>query len=379
MIFSCGVAGAAESVMVASTVTEATPAAVDAAAEQVGEIQYVEYEPRMQIGGHMVASWQDGFYMNSENRTNINQIWLSAERAMDTSNGFDWGFGIDATFGTESAQCYGDGGFDGKWGVSGDGYCASIYQAYTELGYYNMSLKVGKFGTPIGYESYDSTEMLYNTHSYMYEYEPQTHFGALLTWDATDRLSVLFGVTTGADNSLHDDTEDYGLLFGATYQLNECMNISYVGMWNKSYGYSVIAEAYDDTMTFDDRDFKRDEYQQTLAFSWDITDRLNCGAVFNYAGMTPDEDELAYTHYGLGNYLTYVLTDKITLGARYEWFRHCWEEDDADLTCQAISVAAKYMPNEHIFIRPELRYDWQEGEDGEDEGVTGSFGFGLVF
>lgn len=396
MLLSCGVVGAAESVMVASTETEATAEATakaeteaaQKAAEQVGEIQYVEYESRLEFGGHIYGSWQDGFYMNSPNRTNINQIWLSAERAMDTSNGADWGFCVDATFGTESAQCYGDGGFDGKWGESGDGYCTSIYQAYAEVGYYNMSMKVGKFGTLIGYESYDTTEMLFNTHSYMYEYEPQTHCGALLTWDVSDKFAVNFGVTTGADNSFENSTEDYGLIFGASYQITDSLSVGYAGMWNKvhgydrapssSYAYFDLFEGYGTS--------KKDEYQQTLSLSWDITCRLNYTIVFNYASMTFDDaDDAAYSHVGLGNYLTYTLTDKITLGARYEWFKQDIEDGNMgyessfdEATYHAVSLAAKYMPTEHVFIRPEVRYDWVEEGEKED-GVTGSFGFGLVF
>ncbi|MDO4629287.1 MAG: outer membrane beta-barrel protein [Planctomycetia bacterium] len=402
MLLSCGVVSATESVMVAeaetATITgnavaeemaEATATAEVAAAE-VGEIQYVEYQSRLELSGHLVGSWMDGFFMEGKNRTNLNQLMVSAERALDTSTGFDWGYNLDVTFGTENAQCYGDGEFDGSWGVSGDGYCTSIYQIYAEVGYYDMSLKIGKFSTIVGYESFDETEELFNTHSYMYEYEPMTHCGGLLTWDATEKFSLNFGLTTGCDNSFENPNGDFGVLFGASYQVTDRLSVGYAAMWNRVHGEerSAVNFAYYDIFGGHDGLYAhdKDEFQQTVTVSWDITCRLNYTFTCNVGSMVfEDQHNVAHSHVGLGNYFTYILTDKVTLGLRYEWFHQeigggnfGYDADFDDANYHELTLAAKYMPTENIFVRPEIRYDWVE-EGTRDSGFSGGVGFGLMF
>ena len=88
-------------------------------------------EPEPFLSGNIVGSWKDGYLGHDASLT---QAWLTAQKGVDSLKPFDLGFRVDSIFGTEIGQCYGDEGFDGKWGVSGDGYGASIYQAYVEVG-----------------------------------------------------------------------------------------------------------------------------------------------------------------------------------------------------------------------------------------------------
>lgn len=406
LFISCTIANAASSVMLASAETiepaakatiqkSETPVALEAtavktsgaeeAAEELGEIESDEYEPRTQFSGFILGSWWDGFGTEDTNRTNINQVWLTAERELDTETyGADWGYCVDMVFGTSHAQSA--DGFDGKWGESGDGYGASFFQAYAEVGVNNLSVKVGKFGTTVGFESFKGIEPIYNSYSYMYDHEPLTHCGALATYDVSDRFSVNFGVTTGSDNSFENPNDDIGFLFGASYQITDRLSVGYTGLWNRANGPDRASFSYDffdlfEGTTADDCD----EYLQTIIVGWDITERFNYSFVCNYGSMAEKHTSNAlYGQVGIGNYFTYELTEKITAGLRYEWFKQ-WSEDGADVAADfteasyhEVSLGVAYNMNEHVLIRPEIRYDWvNEGE--KDDGFSGGLGVAVKF
>ncbi len=390
VLASCGVACAAESVMVASEesadVAETQEAVIAQAAEQAGEVQYVEYEQRTKFSGHVSASWWDGFTRN-DNSTNLDQVWLTADRAIDTEKyGADWGFHVDAVFGISNGQCYGDETFDGKWGESEDGYCGSLFQAYAELGVEKLSVKLGKFGTPIGYESLNELENQFISYSYMYEHEPLTHCGALVTYAMNDKLSFFGGISAGADDGFENPNGDIGLMFGGSYQITDRLNIGYSGLWQSVHGSERSLLGFDYYDVFMGADLgDSEEFIQTVAVSWDITEKLNYTFVTNYMGLNSQEsNNTVYGNVGLGNYFTYTLTDKISLGMRYEWF-HQWVTDEADYDSEfgsanyhELSFFANYNISEHFFVRPEVRYDWVD-EGAKDDGFSGGMMCGIMF
>ncbi len=349
-------------------------------------------ERRFEFSGNAVASWWDGF--GAGNSLNLNQIWLTGQRALDTeTHGFDWGYRIDALFGTNTAQCVNDGGFDGGWTPSGDGYAASIYQMYAEVGVGNFSLKVGKFGTLLGYESVNATENLFNSASYMYDHEPATHCGGLLTYDMTEKLSLNFGITTGSDTSFENDDDDIGFLFGVGYQITDRLYVGYAAHWasihggedgrrsNNSYDYYDL---FDGVPAGD-----HDEFLQTVTVSWDVTDRFNYTFVTNYGNMTSDlvyenadfSSSPSYDQVGIANYFSYELTEKVTLAFRYEWFNQSAETggESKEANYHDVSFSAIYRPTENILIRPEIRYDWINEMGEKDEGFAGGIGVGFLF
>jgi hypothetical protein len=100
-----------------------------------------------------------------------------------------------------------------------------------------------------------------------------------------------------------------------------------------------------------------------------------------------------YGQFGVANYLSYALTDRLTLAARYEYYTQ-WLKDagkqpgaagDMEQRCHDVSFGMVYRPIESFFIRPEARYDWIETGDfknnatGTEDGFTGSVSCGFVF
>src|SRR5690606_28962718 len=117
--------------------------------------------------------------------------WLFAERV--AANNGNWGLGgrIDAIYGVDAQkmQAFGNpgagirnsGSFDASWDNGIYGW--ALPQLYGEVANDELSIKVGHFFTPIGYEVLPSTGNFFYTHSYtMFNSEPFTHTGALATY-----------------------------------------------------------------------------------------------------------------------------------------------------------------------------------------------------
>jgi hypothetical protein len=347
------------------------------------------------ISGSVVGGWCDGFLQDGS-RWNMYQAWLSSEKTVDPNMGFDLGYRVDALFGTNILQS--SDGFDGKWGVSDDGYGASIYQAYGQLGLGKLSLKAGKLGTTIGFESVDASQNNFNTHTHMFNHEPTTHTGGLFTLQATDGFSIDVGLISGIDNSFDNRRGDTGFLFGANLDLAENFSISYASELTQNH--SELGENrlgcswgyYDDLFGLPIGD--SDEYLQTVTASVGLTDKFNYAFVSNYGCMSDRATHTnRYSQLGFANYFTYDITCCLKAAVRYEYYTQ-WLADEgktlgttgeARQNIHDVSFGLTYKPVEHIFILPEIRYDWVETGDIKgknsikDDGVTGAVACGFVF
>ena len=336
------------------------------------------------FSGSMVGSWYDGFLRKGNGRaTNLNQIWLTGEKTIDTTGkGFDVGGRVDALFGTTNAQCV-DGGFDGKWGVSGDGYAASMYQAYAEVGVGKLSAKIGKFGTIIGYEPVDNVPCALNTHTYMYGHEPSAHTGVLFNYTPGDVLSFDFGMVSGFDNSFENYNGDSGFLFGVTLKPAENLSLNYSSglMQRHNAEFAEFHYALSD-MAFGLPNLNA--YLQSITLESDLSDQLGVAVTTNYGSWQDREtkDEV-YRQVGVAGYLFYKLTDKLDANLRYEYYTQRLVpgpriEVDGKGRYHDLGFAFNYHPTQNIFVRPDARYDWvNEGE--KDGGFTGAVAFGMTF
>lgn len=354
-----------------------------------------EEETSKFLSGSIVGTWKDG-YGHDGAPWNMEQVWLTSEREVDSKRpGLDFGYRVDAVFGTNVLQS--SDGFDGKWGVSGDGYGASLFQAYGQLGYGALSLKAGKFGTTIGYESVNYADNDFVTYTHMFDHEPTSHTGGLFTWQLADTFSLDFGMVSGIDNSFDNRRGDTGFLFGASLDLAENVSVSYAGALTQvhselgedrlstSYGYYDLAG----TSIGD-----ADEYLQTVTANIDFTDRFSYAFVTNYGTMSDRANhDSRYGQLGFANYFIYQLTDTLSSGVRYEYYTQWLDRagkplgttGDVKQHCHDISFSMKYKPVDLIYIQPEVRYDWVETGDvknkvtEKEDGVTGAVACGFTF
>ena len=322
-----------------------------------------------------VSGWLDmGVYTNgngggnngpmltgSKRRTDfvMNQLYLSAEKEMNTRRGFDWGARADFVYGAHagSMQTWGNETFDYEWGRNRHGYNMSAYKLYGTLGYKDLSVKVGKFSTPIGWESSASKNNFFYSHSYCYWIEPATHMGILADYKLSKNLTVNAGWTTGEDSSFDNPSGNSALLAGFTYALADDLTAYYwigAGKQNHSPPTGIV----------DPRNALNDYFCQSLCFEWAVTKRFTYVNQYNLRNDNIEDagGKTRYSTYGINNHFLYKLNDQWGVGARFEWLRDNggYVIDDAADYYQ-ITLGLNWNPRENVSIRPEIRYDWCRG------------------
>ena len=342
----------------------------------------VEEEPEKWISGSFVGSWADGFGQVGD-RWQFNQVWMTIQKSADTNMPYDFGYHFDAVFGTNNLQSLGDGGFDGKWGISDDGYAASLYQAYVEGSVGKLVGKFGKFGTPIGYESVDASANNFATHSHMFNNEPATHSGALFTLAPGAPLELSVGLVAGSDNSWQNYRGDTGLVFAATLNLDERFTISYASELLQTHsllGENRAAQSWGYYLLGGLPIGDQNEYLQSVTAELGLSDQLSYAFQTNFGTMEDRETKTRrYGQYGFANYLTYAFTDCFSASVRYEYYLQQVKPTNVEGKYHDVSFGLLYKPMPNIFILPEIRYDWMNVAGLKADGVTGAVAFGITY
>jgi hypothetical protein len=290
---------------------------------------------------------------------NMNQLWGSLTREMDSSNGLDWGFQMDMVYGMTGTwvQSYNDESFDYGWG-EGD-YGLGIFQLYGELGYKNLSVKYGKFGTPVGWEATPSWDNFFYSHSYTFNIVPTTHTGALAGYQLSDELKLVGGWSGGLETGFANRYNDSSLIAGFELVLTDKANIYYY----MTQGHQKDKLLSNGSYRLGNNGLDHKYFIQSLVFEWNATDKLTYALewVLNNANPTGGTRTSAY---GINNHLIYTLNDKWSVGLRAEWLRDNGVLGYADVSGNGensdyaeLTLGLNFNPTENLRIRPEIRYD----------------------
>jgi hypothetical protein len=322
---------------------------------------------------------------NDREDIGVNQLYLSLGRDADTGGcGWDFGGRVDVLYGTDYifTQSAGletkDDGDNALNGVTSNKrwfnqYGLALPQAYGEVAYNNVSLKVGHFYTIMGYEVVAATGNFFYSHAYTMQYgEPFTHTGGLVTASA-GQMTGYAGVVNGWDKT--DAVSDkMAFLSGATYT-DACDRYSLTATFIAGEEDGIAAAAITPTP----------RYLASLVFVYNVNCKvqsvMQCDMGWQEDVFGPGVDA---EWYGFNSYLFYTLNDCWKVGMRSEWFR---DDDGARLSAAPIraggpggivgmlpggpsdlagnyyqvTLGANYTPRENIMIRPEVRWDWSDG------------------
>lgn len=302
----------------------------------------------------------------------LHQAWFYAEKAIDTSCGFDLGGRIDYVYGTDGpdTQAFGiaNNHWDNGWDHGND-YGHAIPQLYLEAGYGDLSFKVGHFYTIIGWEVVTAPDNFFYSHAYtMYNSEPFTHTGALGTLALTDDIEVYGGYTFGWDSGFEDNGDSF--LGGVSLTLSDDVSLTYAtvagrfadkgGQGTRGYMHSIVADVT-------------------------LTDSLQYILQSDYLDRQTHTSAVDANTFGINQYLIYTINDCMAAGGRFEWYNYEGIfgapniGNSSDL--YALTMGLNYKPHANILVRPELRFDWDEDqfaglEDGEDQTT---FGIDTIF
>lgn len=291
----------------------------------------------------------------------LNQGVVFAERQRGRHCGWDWGTRVDYAFGTDARYLQSAGlefsSGHGRWG-SGD-YYSALAQAYGEVGYGNLGIKIGKFLTPMGSDPVLSPDRFFYSLSKNFGILPVTHTGVLATLDVNRKLSVFAGWTQG-ENEFFESSENNAVLAGFEYAFNPCTKIGYSFMaGSDTYATSDWTNV---TYFLGDTDYFVNALYLKHKFNckWDYT--------FEWVWRNMDGDNGGYYTYGINNSLYYTFNSKWAAGFRMEWLHTnggmgqmlgIGENDTYGLV-----LGANWKPCCWFTLKPEIRYDSVHGDPG---------------
>ena len=278
----------------------------------------------------------------------LQQAWLYAEKAIDTSNGFDIGGRIDYLYGTDgpNTQAFGTDprGWDNDWDNGGQ-YGHAIPQLYVEAGYGDVSVKAGHFYTIIGYEVVQATGNFFYSHAYTFNFsEPFTHTGVLATYNASDDVTVWGGYSFGWDSGFDDNGDAW--LGGASLGLTDSLTLTYASVAGR------FAEPWANGTN-------ERGYMQSVVADFALSDRTNYIFQTDWLDTEDEFGNEGRSTYGINQYLLHSINDCVGIGTRFEWWAAA-RQDGPRQNIYASTWGLNYRPHANLIFRPEVRFDWDD-------------------
>jgi hypothetical protein len=335
-------------------------------------------------GQPTISRYNGPVTFNDRREGMLNQLYAVTEKKLciDECGGWDWGGRVDLLYGTDYifTQAIGlETRDDGTPHWNGSPfYGLAMPQLYAELGYNDLSMKLGHFYTPIGYEGVMAPNQFFYSHAYTHQYgEPFTHTGLLATWKRSDNLSLIAAAVNGWD-AFDRESDVIGVLGGLTWTNGDALSLALIGISSKDP--TQINSLGEGTLTI------RNMY--SLVVTYVINDCWTY--VFQHDYGHQDDGAFVSTQvpgigsnphaewYGINQYLFRKINDCWTAGFRFEWFR---DDDGARVTgirpdlghplfavpgafagnFYEVTAGLNWKPNANLIVRPELRYDWYSG------------------
>lgn len=338
------------------------------------------------------ASPRDGgnfghLFTDHPNTPMLNQVLFGVARPIDPKSAdYDFGFKLQGMWGTDARYT--------RWYNFGTGqnsrYQFDLIEANVQLhapvlAPGGIDFKLGMYATPIGYETIDPSTNVFYSHSYIFNFGlPLKHTGLLTTTHVNDLIDIYLGADTGVNTTLvpyrGDNNSSFAFLGGVGLNLMDgnltILALTHIGPENTGSVTPLANRSnryYADTVI---------TYKATEALTF-ITELNFVHDDYNFGGIGQP------TAFGAAQYVTYALSDTVTVGARAEVFR-----DDknffvasfpgnndfnnifsgrpgsvvvapgSNTTYGALTVGLTYKPSlaawklpGTLMVRPEMRYD----------------------
>ena len=246
-------------------------------------------------------------------------------------------------------------------------YGLAIPQAYGQIGNDALSVKVGHFYTPVGYEGVPAPTNFFYSKSYSYQFAgPFTHWGALGVTELGEGWQAQLGFVNGW-NAL-DSTSDH---------LAELAGLKYTGCnWWTSFAIVTGDEFNNDAGLPGITPAEANRTRYSWIFDTQPSDRWEY--VFNqWFGSQADgtaDGGTAYW-YGFDQYLYYRINNCWRSGLRFEWFR---DEEGTRVGLNrpsnpnkppfpgnffSLTAGLNWTPCNNFVLRPEICADWFDGDN----------------
>ncbi len=279
------------------------------------------------------------------NQIQGNQFWLFAQRVpVYEPCVFDYGYRVDAIYGTDG-RFFQMPDIEGGWNQTSD-YQLSLLRFYVDLAYDKWNLRVGRFDSLVGYESFEAPQNFFYSHSYAFNFgTPTSYIGGMLSYQATEQLEFNLVYGRGSNQLLSSPANTDGNAISGGFS------------WK-----SIDEQSWSDCY------FHTDDLNDSIIYTLAAGTKLNC----NTDGMVQilRGNQRGQTWYGAYTQIYHYINDCWSAGVRAEWFR----DDDGGVVTgfdnissttgpyvgnfYALTFAVNYEPCQNFSIRPEVRYDW---------------------
>jgi len=240
-----------------------------------------------------------------------------------------------------------------------------LYAEFYVPVHYGLNIKAGHFYSIMGYESVMSPQNFFYSRSYSMMYgQPMTHTGILFSQKLTPRLTGIFGVTRGWD-TWEDPNNKLSYLAG--FRLNTWDGRTELSMVAGSGNETVSDGLYGNSLPGAIRSNYSVVLSHQLAPRLKLVTQHDMGYE-KYAAVDSRGNIVGDGHwYSFSQYVFYQLTNKLTLGARGEWFRDVNNSrmipsypvnQLAGSDYSAVTVGLNWKPCDRLIVRPEARWDW---------------------
>jgi len=297
----------------------------------------------------------------------MNQLWAYAHRPTQTHGcGLDLGGRVDMVFGSDFRFGINHGLEDRINGLE-QYYGLVIPQAYLEVAFNYLTVKLGHFAAILDYEAVPAPVNPFYSHSYCYGYTvPQLVTGLLASYQLSQGLSVDAGFHRGW-MMFEDNNDSLDVMAGFRWTSPDKLT-------SVAYAFSVGPQ---------DEAGRQDRFVYSLVVRRQLTDRLQYIVVHNLgwendgvSWATPAPQDAEW--YGINQYLLYQLNPRWSVGMRTEWLR---DDDGARIAGVGnlvpgygwpalpgfagdffeVTWGVNWRPHPNMLCRPEIRWDWYEG------------------
>jgi hypothetical protein len=332
----------------------------------------------------------------------LNQLLLTANKPLDPkATGFDWGFKLQGMYGSDARYTQ----FLGELNRVNpedrnqlDVVEANVLFHLPVLFEGGIDLKAGQYSTPIGFETIDPSTNPFYSHSYIFNFGiPLKHTGLLSISHVSGLLDVYLGVDTGVNTTfgpLGDNNGAVAVLGGVNLTMLDgnltVLALTHIGPENATRALEPLG--------FNANGFYRylNDIVVTYKAATDLTFTTELNWIRDDFGATGFSGHpSAANGFGVAQYVSYTLSDTLTLNGRGEIYRDdnnffvaSFQNNGSFVTTEQgltagvgalhattygeLTVGVTYKPSglppviSGLLIRPEVRWD-------TDLGGTGAF------
>jgi TolA-binding protein len=323
----------------------------------------------------------------NSNSFQLDQLWLGfGKKATMQSNA---GFRADIVYGA-LADANREGTFfttaedDFDSSDHGTGDLPHIFQAYVEylapVGENGISIKAGRYATPIGAESFRQDSNFFVTRGITWALQPVNHTGVLVS-GRCDRCGMdwLLGGVNSYSDTMSDRDNEKGVLGGLKFS-RETWAVAGNIFWGGDAGdFTPWAR----TSGVESSGIMRDGDKIGVAdfvVNWNPTERLATWANYDFYWTNSAKSEMdALNIHALALASRYAITDQagIALRGEYQNWDNTGEVGGSEnLHLFALTGTFDYALTENLIVKLEARYDVGTSDDIPDDffvGGTGSF------